>query len=82
MVICTEGTDTMDVRFDSGDVDRSWQQRIADVYLEEATNIADRLCSKVIASGKDEIFEPQAPFRKVITHGTLDGRTINVQIKE
>lgn len=74
-----KGTDTMDVWFDSGTSWTDLGNEIADVYLEGSDQhrgwFQSSLLNKVIASGKDEIFEPQAPFRKVITHGfTLDGK--------
>lgn len=72
-----KGTDTMDVWFDSGTSWTDLDGAIADVYLEGSDQhrgwFQSSLLNKVISSGSGGRFEPQAPFKKVITHGfTLD----------
>ncbi|KAG9052648.1 isoleucine-tRNA ligase [Serendipita sp. 407] len=69
--ILTKGTDTMDVWFDSGTSWSSMQGGVADVYLEGSDQhrgwFQSSLLTAIAVSRETAV--PQAPFKKLITHG-------------
>ncbi|KAG8811403.1 isoleucine-tRNA ligase [Serendipita sp. 399] len=66
-----KGTDTMDVWFDSGTSWSSIEGGVADVYLEGSDQHRGWFQSSLLTAiaVSDQSSAPQAPFRKLITHG-------------
>jgi isoleucyl-tRNA synthetase len=66
-----KGADTMDVWFDSGTSWSMLQDGVADVYLEGSDQHRGWFQSSLLTAiaTADQHDEPQAPFRRAITHG-------------
>lgn len=71
-----KGKDTMDVWFDSGTSWNTLENGSADVYLEGSDQhrgwFQSSLLTKIVSSGTNgKDFKPEAPFKKIITHGFI-----------